>query len=132
MNSRAIKFRVWYQNEYLKPYAYLIDNAGNIYWTLGGNRLELAENQKDFVVEQFTGLLDKNGVEIYEGDIVFVKNKLFNESYSTATKTLVYYDFLGFHFQRVPNNRGENKIILKDSELEVIGNTHQNPELLKN
>lgn len=76
----------------------------------------------EVVIMQFTGLKDKNGNEIYEGDIAKT---------SLGTIFVVEWDedncrFLGF--------TREELIVYVDRRplVEVIGNIHQNPELLKN
>ena len=79
-------------------------------------------------IGQFTGLYDKNGKEIYECDIV---------RYSLDDRKDIGY--IGFHARSASfrvvakhtdfgiGNRGE----LHESELEIIGNIYDDPELLK-
>jgi hypothetical protein len=74
------------------------------------------------IIMQYTGLKDKNGVEIYENDII----KGFFET------EVVNYDFEG----RVVYGGGQFYVESADfpldayDEFEVIGNIHENPELL--
>ena len=84
-------------------------------------------------VGQFTGLTDKNGVRIFEGDIVrYAERRLGGEDVSVAFP--VTFDEGGFcahHYflnNWLRNGLGGNT---KLEDIEVIGNIHDNPELLK-
>jgi uncharacterized phage protein (TIGR01671 family) len=82
-------------------------------------------------VGQYTGLKDKNGVEIYEGDIVVVTNLMVDGFGEQMLASIVYDEELAcFDFKASDRQRCVCTTIL-DVELEVIGNIHDNPELLK-
>ncbi len=71
-------------------------------------------------VGQFTGLKDKNGKEIYEGDVL-----QFNARFHEETKTPPVLDKVEFiQGQFLPRP-------YKGEDVEIIGNIYQNPELLK-
>ena len=81
-------------------------------------------------VGQYTGLHDKNGKEIYEGDILQVKGFSY-KGYNTGTiKQNVVVEFKDYHWSCGAKSL-LNLSTWKEIALEVIGNIYDNPELLK-
>ena len=80
----------------------------------------------DFILTQSTGLLDKNGKEIFEGDIVrFTLTDGFN--YVTNEDGVVTYRLGAFY---VVNDLTEYLISdINTNKVEVVGNIYENPEL---
>lgn len=81
-------------------------------------------------VGQFTGLTDKNGEKIFEGDIVSIKESW--GKYAREYREVVKWELNGFYpFADSPENCGHCGGAYNSSESEVIGNIHDNKELLK-
>ena len=97
-------------------------------WNMGG---WVDEEVIPETIGQYTGLKDKNGKEIYEGDIIGCHNP--------NIKHLIFYNEKQGRFMAALNGDIENDYInvcgLDDSRWnaskEVIGNIHDNPELIK-
>ena len=89
--------------------------------------LELYNKDNRFVLMQCTGLKDKNGKLIYEGDILKVKGKQTDE-----TTGFVEYeeDFAGFQLNVNSNNIYMGFDYLPENEREIIGNIYENPDLI--
>lgn len=75
-------------------------------------------------VGQFTGLLDVEGREIYEGDVIQIVTK--NPYWAFKKNYAVYWDLDGFCLEGEPLYYW-----FKLHDLKVIGNVHDNPELLE-
>ncbi|WP_261976419.1 YopX family protein [Lactiplantibacillus plantarum] len=131
-----IKFRAWNKVDKFMtvPLDIQLGSDGYIYWieAMGLNG-EHDEGDLDvFKLEQFTGLKDMNGKEIYEGDIV--------QPVISYTKRNI-----GKPFEVKKGNYVYGKWIAKDvsskeigvdgyyfsNEIKAIGNVHTNPDLLK-
>ena len=124
---RCIKFRAW--DSLIKQMVYNIEQTYDYgcYGCSNGGSLShesfwdvLCDEQ--CVVMQYTGLKDKNGKEIYEGDIIYNSTEEENfvvEWFEEAAR----YVFSGISVTMDFDNYYEY-------ELEVIGNIYENPELL--
>lgn len=125
---REIEFRAWLKKEYysvLNPEnkIYRVENLN-----FDNNEAYLSEcgwySFDDIELMQYTGLKDKNGVKIFEGDIVNVDNKYI---------CYIEYDVNnGCHL--IVNDKGRwTNILTKEraKRCEVIGNIYENKELLE-
>jgi uncharacterized phage protein (TIGR01671 family) len=128
--EREIKFRVWHKGEMFLTNA--IMNASARYYIRDAQGIsphaDVYYEQADAPIMQFTGLLDKNGKEIYEGDII----KYF-QPYSNKWDThIVLWDekFAGFGMFEYNNEWCKESDWLKIKEIEIIGNIYENPELI--
>ena len=88
------------------------------------------DKNEEFIVEQCTGLKDKNGRLIYENDVVKITGDVMTMplKYMDCLFKVIWAD-IGFCFEMLNENDGLG--FCECFEYEVIGNIHENPELLE-
>lgn len=120
--SREIKFRAWDKEEKI-----MISADSLAFEEYAPISLLFADAKYHFEIMQYTGLYDKNGKEICEGDIIKISN------YGFGLRTI--YSQVQFNdgcFDVVVNRfRDYLKCYVVNHTAEVIGNIYENPELLE-
>jgi len=121
MNNRIIKFRAWWKDT-MEPIPNFMEE----------NTLDVLNDSLDnsFIFSQFTGLHDKNGKEIWEGDIVkrwtsdggqYIGIIKFNDG---------CFDVEGFA-GKYGKLRDYVKVYVANHAIEVVGNIYENSKLLE-
>ena len=129
--NREIKFRVW--------------DPENKVWLKGNEiaftaAMRIYNKKGDMIYNagicQFTGCQDKNGKEVYEGDVVQIMRQSFdlddrgnNPVYKPQISKVIYRDH-GFWVEDEEFS-WEGELMWDWNEMEIIGNIFENPELIK-
>ena len=127
--EREIKFRAWLKEEkrmivdeqYLVPL--WVTNKGilRLLPNFEENYYEIC-NGSDYVIMQFTGLYDRNGKEIYEGDIVKKGDTITVCKWNSTHSCFAFYTIGGFYLNYSKYNQ---------KSIKIIGNIYDNPELIE-
>ena len=127
---KELKFRAWGKkcNRYLKitGIQYDDDKLGGafvVYGTIAGIPNTIFLEQEDVILEQYTGLKDKNGKKIYEGDIVRYAIR--------PSRTTVVEWWSGEEEYYPCCTTSGFSLPYSEDGYEVIGNVHENHELLE-
>jgi len=128
---REIKFKFWdTKNKTMHkngcPYL-AIDSSGNVSELIHHEAfLEWAGtvHTEHVIPLQYTGIKDKNGKEIYEGDVVLY------DDYVGLTG-VVYYDEAETSYIIKPMQNGDYEVLGLTCHVRVLGNIFENPELLE-
>ncbi|MEQ6366002.1 YopX family protein [Lactiplantibacillus plantarum] len=129
-----IKFRAWdkVQKVMMVPRDMQTDSDGNIFYVEAmGPDGEYDEGDRDvFKLEQFTGLKDVNGKEIYEGDIVHGYDQEPDRDDGYIGSSVI--DVVNFKYGAFWIGDSWYKVMVMTPPIvEIIGNVHTNPELLE-
>ena len=117
---REIKFRAWDKENKVMINAIFV-GLGKVYGMT--KTFKPSKELEDVILMQYTGLKDKNGKEIYEGDVVKGEWDVVEEIYVSDVQ--FYGGAFRVHKTGLPLEYGYMR-----RECEVIGNIYENPELL--
>lgn len=142
---RTIKFRAWNKSsktmvDLLKITPLALSDSMNTQLALQGMSGLFIPFSKEFELMQFTGLHDKNGKEVYEGDILNTKttfeNNMADRRFQPDTERLVSFEngcftdkYTGRDLWDKIRNITYNP--QRWTNYEIIGNIYENPELLQ-
>ena len=123
--SKEIKFRAWNKTKKIMTQAFAITGRGSLILWKGRNGKTwdwaYGKSKKLLEIMQYTGIKDKNGEEIYSGDLL--RHNEGSKEYEVMWNDMGFWELdgscLGMVMRDNPNG------------LEIVGNIYENPELIK-
>ena len=130
---RKIKFRCWYEGKMYEVFSYNISDKSV---DISLPRFPFSQHVYPDNIMQYTGLKDKNGKETYEGDIICVDEI---SIYDTINAVMQWREWESENYWmkvkagwRLVGINGPVRQIWTEETIEIIGNIHENPELINN
>jgi uncharacterized phage protein (TIGR01671 family) len=135
---REIEFRAWDKDreEWCKGYSsspgMYLNGHDEVFELEAATSFVYGNGKRNIEIMQFTGLQDKNGKKVYEGDILKVKFEGINPyRHEYEVMKVVWLQGIALGRFVVIDKNGESWSGLSNTEIEVIGNIYENPSLME-
>lgn len=126
--SREIKFRAW--NKDAKRYSKVFTLNQSVLNYTDDDGLGVIKSLTNEIVQQFTGIHDQNGNDIFEGDIISVPDDYDTYGFNAGEKYEIFFNAGGFRCKPKINPKAKGIWLEDEGEFLIVGNIHENPELL--
>jgi uncharacterized phage protein (TIGR01671 family) len=127
---REIKFRAWNKKHKIMSQSFSFSSFdGNVFCDWAAITNDELWHSKDMDIMQYTGLKDKNGKKVFEGDIIGYSDKKGIVRFTEYDDNECHRVFR--HFGYLVNNDTLPDVVDELENGSVIGNIYENPEIMK-